>query len=171
MLGVVQTADGLPLYHEVFDGNTAEVTTLKATIEKLVSRLAVKRMIVVADRGLLSQDNLVELQAITLACGAPLEFILAVPGRRYGEVADAVAPLHAAHFSQAQDETLGETLWNGLRLIIAHNLDTATAQTAAPAQTMARLEQQATQWAGKPDAQGDQQGAGRKLPRTGCSLE
>jgi hypothetical protein len=30
MLGVVQTADGLPLYHEVFDGNTAEVGTLNA---------------------------------------------------------------------------------------------------------------------------------------------
>ena len=153
MLGVVQTADGIPLYHEVFDGNTAEVTTLKPTIEKLVSRFAVKRMIVVADRGLLSQDNLAELQAITLACGAPLEFILAVPGRRYGEVADAVAPLHAAHFSQAQDETLGETLWNDLRLIIAHNPDTATAQTAARAQTIAKLEQQATQWAGKLDEQ------------------
>ena len=153
MLGVVQTADGLPLYHEVFDGNTAEVTTLKPTIEKLVSRFAVKRMIVVADRGLLSQDNLAELQAITLPCGTPLEFILAVPGRRYGEVADAVAPLHAAQFGQAKDEMLGETRWNDLRLIVAHNPDTAATQTAARAETMAKLEQQATQWVGKLDEQ------------------
>lgn len=153
MLGVVQTADGLPLYHEVFDGNTAEVTTLKPTIEKLVSRFAVKRMIVVADRGLLSQDNLAELQDITLPCGTPLEFILAVPGRRYGEVADAVAPLHAAQFAQAQDETLGETRWNDLRLIVAHNPDTAAIQTAARVDTMTKLEQQATQWVGKLDEQ------------------
>lgn len=34
MLGVVQTEEGLPLYHEVFDGNTAEVTTLKASDPK-----------------------------------------------------------------------------------------------------------------------------------------
>jgi len=153
MLGVVQTADGLPLYHEVFDGNTAEVTTLKPTIEKLVSRFAVKRMIVVADRGLLSQDNLTELQTITLPCGTPLEFILAVPGRRYGEVADAVAPLHAAQFTQAKDETLGETRWNDLRLIVAHNPETAAAQTAARAETIANLEQQAAQWVGKLDEQ------------------
>ncbi len=153
MLGVVQTADGLPLYHEVFDGNTAEVTTLKPTIEKLVSRFAVKRMIMVADRGLLSQDNLSELQAITLPCGTPLEFILAVPGRRYSEVADAVAPLHATLFAQAKDETLGETLWNDLRLIVAHNPNTAAAQTAARAETIATLEQQATQWVGKLDEQ------------------
>jgi hypothetical protein len=54
MLGVVQTADGLPLYHEVFDGNTAEVTTIKPIIEKIVQRFPVKRVIAVADRGLLS---------------------------------------------------------------------------------------------------------------------
>ena len=153
MLGVVQTADGLPLYHEVFDGNTAEVTTLKPTIAKLVSRFPVKRMIVVADRGLLSQDNLAELQAITLPCGTPLEFILAVPGRRYGELAEAVSPLHAGQFAQAKDETLGETRWTDLRLIVAHNPDTAAAQTAARAETMTKLEQQASQWAGKLDEQ------------------
>jgi len=164
MLGVVQTAEGLPLYHEVFDGNTAEVTTLKPTIEKLVSRFAVKGMIVVADRGLLSQDNLAELQAITLPCGTPLEFILAVPGRRYGEVADVVAPLHAAQFAHAKDETLGETQWNDLRLIVAHNPDTAAAQTAACAETIATLEQQATQRVGKLDEQDTgKRSRGRKL--------
>ncbi len=164
MLGVVQTADGLPLYHEVFDGNTAAVTTLKPTIATLVKRFAVKRMIVVADRGLLSQDNLAELQAITLPCGAPLEFILAVPGRRYGELADVVAPLHAAQFAQAQGETLGETRWNDLRLIVAHNPDTAAAQTAARAETIASLEQQATQWVGKLDEQDSgKRYRGRKL--------
>ena len=168
MLGVVQTADGLPLYHEVFDGNTAEVTTLKPTIEKLVSRFAVKRMIVVADRGLLSQDNLAELQAITLPCGTPLEFILAVPGRRYGEVADAMAPLHAAQFAQAKDETLGETRWNDLRLIVAHNPDTAAAQTTARTERIAKLEQQATQWVGKLDEQDTgKRYRGRKLPDGG----
>ena len=164
MLGVVQTAEGLPLYHEVFDGNTAEVTTLKPMIEKLVSRFVVKRMIVVADRGLLSQDNLAELQAITLPCGTPLEFILAVPGRRYGEVVDVVAPLHAAQFAHAKDETLGETQWNDLRLIVAHNPDTAAAQTAARAETIATLEQQATQWVGKLDEQDTgKRSRGRKL--------
>ncbi len=102
---------------------------------------------------MLSQDNLSELQAITLPCGTPLEFILAVPGRRYSEVADAVAPLHAMLFAQAKDETLGETLWNDLRLIVAHNPNTAAAQTAARAETIATLKQQATQWVGKLDEQ------------------
>jgi transposase len=75
MLGVVQTADGLPLYHEVFDGNTAEVGTLKPVLEKIVQRFPVKRVIAVADRGLLSTDKLAELQAIKLPGGGALEFI------------------------------------------------------------------------------------------------
>jgi len=49
MLGVVQTAEGLPLYHEVFDGNTAEVTTLKGVIQRIVKQFPIKRIIAVAD--------------------------------------------------------------------------------------------------------------------------
>ena len=88
MLGVVQTAEGLPIYHEVFDGNTAETKTLLPTLGKVLERFpTVRRLVLIADRGLLSLDNLAVLQAIRLANGQSLEFILAVPGRRYHEFA------------------------------------------------------------------------------------
>src|SRR3990167_1200707 len=52
MLGVVQTADGLPIYHEVFDGNASEGPTLKPTLERVLQRYPhVRRLVVVADRG------------------------------------------------------------------------------------------------------------------------
>ena len=52
MLGVVQTAEGLPIYHEVFDGNQAEGPTLLPTLRKVLSRFPhIRRLIVVADRG------------------------------------------------------------------------------------------------------------------------
>ena len=35
LLGVVQSADGIPLCHEVFDGDAAEVGTLKPVIDKV----------------------------------------------------------------------------------------------------------------------------------------
>ncbi len=38
MLGVVQTAHGLPIYHEVFDGNTAQTKTLLAILKKVMAR-------------------------------------------------------------------------------------------------------------------------------------
>ena len=121
MLGVVQTVEGLPLYHEVFDGNMAEVNALKPTLEKIVMRFPVKRVIAVADRGLLSTDNLADLQTITLLGDGKLEFILAVPGRRYSEFVELLGPLHAEQFAQARQELLGESTWNGSRLIVAHD--------------------------------------------------
>jgi len=94
MLGVVQTSDGLPIFHEVFEGNTAETKTLRPILKKVLERFPnLGRLILVADRGLLSLDNLEALQAIRLhpakgqapSQAMPLEFIIAMPGRRYTE--------------------------------------------------------------------------------------
>jgi transposase len=55
----VKTADGLPIYHEVFDGNKAEASTLITTVQKVQAQYAhIKRLIMVADVGLLTLDNL-----------------------------------------------------------------------------------------------------------------
>lgn len=169
MLGVVQTADGLPLYHEVFDGNTAEVGTLKPTIEKIIQRFPIKRIIAVADRGLLSTDNLTELQAITLPGGGMLEFILAVPGRRYGDFVELLAPFHAGQCIQARQEILGETKWDKLRLIIAHDPHVALDVGAKRDLVIASLEQKAAEWATKLDGQdGGKKKRGRKLSDGGA---
>ncbi len=169
MLGVVQTAEGLPLYHEVFDGHTAEVTTLKGVIEKIVKRFPIKRVIAVADRGLLSTDNLADLQAVTLPGGGALEFILAVPGRRYGDFVELLAPFHAAHCASARDEVLGEVTWNKLRLIIAHDPQVAQDAGAKRDSRIQELEKQAALWAGKLDSQDEgQRKRGAKLSDGGA---
>jgi transposase len=169
MLGVVQTSEGLPLYHEVFDGNTAEVTTIKGVLEKIVKRFPVKRVIAVADRGLLSTENLADLQGITLAGGGNLEFILAVPGRRYGDFVELLEPLHSEKCISAKEEVLGETVWNKLRLIMAHDPRAAQEASAKRDQRIAQLEQQAAQWAGKLDGQDEgKKQRGRKLSDGGA---
>ena len=173
MLGVVQTADGLPLYHEVFDGNTAEVQTLKPTLQKIVKRFPIKRVIAVADRGLLSTDNLAELQTIELPGGGRLEFILAVPGRRYSDFVELLEPLHQALCADASEkvsgEVLGETVWNGLRLVVAHDPHVAAQATAKRDLQIQTLERQAATWAGKLDAQeGGAVKRGRKLSDGGA---
>jgi len=169
MLGVVQTAEGLPLYHEVFNGNTGEVTTIKGVIEKIVKRFPVKRVIAVADRGLLSTDNLADLQAIVLPGGATLEFILAVPGRRYGDFVDLLEPFHAAHCAKVKEEALGEVTWNKLRLVIAHDPQVALDAGAKRDQRIAELQKQAAQWVGKLDDQdAGKPKRGRKLSDGGA---
>jgi hypothetical protein len=45
MLGLVQMADGIPLYHEVVEGNTAEVSTLKTSLQTVMDRFPIQRVI------------------------------------------------------------------------------------------------------------------------------
>lgn len=121
MLGVVQTAEGLPIYHEVFDGNQAQSPTLMPTLQKVLKRFGhIKRLIVVADRGLLSLDNIDELGKIKLPSGQALEFILAVPGRRCGEFVDVLQAFQG-RATRAEQELIEEASWHDLRLVVAHH--------------------------------------------------
>lgn len=170
MLGMVQTADGLPLYHEVFEGNTAEVNTLQPTVQTIIQRFPVKRIIVVADRGLLSIDNLEELQQITLPSGQPLEFILAVPGRRYSDFEPILEPLQNTLFTEATAEVITESNWQEQRLIIAHDPKRATEETTSRDARIEALEQEAERLAGKLDRQDEGEKArGRKLSDGGAT--
>ena len=70
-------------------------------LSKVLARLPhIKRLIVVADRGPLSLDSLEELTKIALPSQQPLEFILAVPGRR---LVVAHHPQRAAEQSQLRN--------------------------------------------------------------------
>lgn len=170
MLGVVQTAEGLPIYHEVFAGNAPETKTLMPTLTTVLERFpAVRRLILVADRGLLSLDNLDALKAIRLANGQALEFIIAVPGRRYHEFADLLEPFHRQHCTEASEEVTGEVAWNGLRLVLAHDPLTAATQTERRNTRIEELIAQGEQWAGKlVDQDGGIKRRGRKLSDSGA---
>ena len=171
MLGVVQTGDGMPIYHEVFDGNTAEAPTLEPTLKKVLARYPhIKRLVVVADRGLLSLDNLDALSKLSLA-GRPqaLEFILAVPGRRYGEFADLLAPLSDACAGDTGGQSVQEIQWQGHRLVVAHDPLQGAEHTAERQARIDALHQRAAQLAGKLDAQDEGKvQRGRKLSDSGA---
>lgn len=170
MLGVVQTAEGLPIYHEVFDGNTAETRTLLPTLSKVLERFpSVQRLVLVADRGLLSLDNLEALKAVRLTSGKPLEFIVAVPGRRYNEFIDLLAPFHEQQCVTATQEVISEQAWNDLRLVIAHDPMTAAQKTQQRNERIDALTRQADQWTGKlTDQDEGVKHRGRKLSDSGA---
>lgn len=164
VLGVVQTADGLPIYHEVFEGNVAEVKTLRATLDTVMARYPIRRVIAVADRGLLSLDNLEELQGLMTPVGEPLEFILAVPGRRYPDFVDTLRDFHNTQCQPADQEVLGEFRWNALRLVVAHDPRMAAEKTAERDRRIKALEDQAAEWVDKLDTQDSgTRGRGRPL--------
>jgi transposase len=58
VLGLLTDTSGIPLCFEVHPGNTFEGKTLDCIVERISSKLSVRRFIFVADRGLFSFDNL-----------------------------------------------------------------------------------------------------------------
>ena len=132
VLGVIQTAQGLPIAHQVHAGNIGEVGTLIPMIEATLARYALKRVVLVADRGLLSLDNLAAIEALRTTAALPIEYIVAVPGRRYGEFAEVVR-------NTQLNDGIGDTTWQSRRLVIAHDPVRAQAQHAARRETIARI--------------------------------
>jgi transposase len=63
VIGLLVTGDGIPIAHHVFSGNTSDVSTLPGVMEDLQARFGVGRIALVADRGLISEDNLDEVAA------------------------------------------------------------------------------------------------------------
>ena len=169
MLGVVQTGDGLPIYHEVFAGNTAESPTLLPTLKTVLERFpSIRRVVLVADRGLLSLDNLEALSEIRLESGEPLEFVLAVPGRRYREFADLMGEFQV-QCVEAEQEIVGELPWRELRLVVAHHPEIARDAQALRRERIETLEAQAKAWVGKLDAQdAGVKARGKKLSDSGA---
>ncbi len=133
VLGVIQTAEGLPIAHEVHAGNVGEVSTLLPAIEKAIARYRIERVVLVADRGLLSLDNLDAVEALRTATGQAVEYILAVPARRYADFGDLVA-------NMPLDAGVGESIWQGRRLVVAHDSGRAAEQSARRRALIASIE-------------------------------
>ena len=148
VLGVVQSAEGLPLMHTVHPGNVSETKTLQGMLQKVLTRFPVQRIILVADRGLLSLKNIGELSELADRGNRKLEFILAVPARRYAELTETFESL-------AFDEAgLAESTFSDHRLIVAHDPVRAKEQTDRRRARIRELEGLAEKTVAKLDAQG-----------------
>lgn len=69
-LAIIATQEGLPISYELFKGNTYEGHTLIPTLHKLRTVYDIARVVVVADSGLMSRDNIAAIKA------AGLEYVM-----------------------------------------------------------------------------------------------
>jgi len=175
LLSVVQTAEGLPISHRVWGGNVAETSTLASAIAEVTRNYPVQRIILVADRGLLSVDNLAMLDGLKVG-NQPLEYIVAVPGRRYAEFVDVLAEVQPLCVG-ADAELIGEVPWTPAkakdspkkRLVWAHDPQRAVEQSTQRELRMAELLSRAEHSAAKLDAQDEgKKSKGRKLSDAGA---
>ena len=70
VLGLLIDKDGIPVGYELFPGSTYDGKSVPAILKKLKTKYQVGRIVFVADRGMLSQDNIREIEK------AQMEFVL-----------------------------------------------------------------------------------------------
>jgi transposase len=95
LVGVLMTKEGIPVTHQVFPGNTADINTFKKVIRDTKERFCLKRVIFVGDRGMVSPTFLDELdkERIAYIAGVKMRKSTAVnavlkTGGRYKKVSD-----------------------------------------------------------------------------------
>lgn len=62
VLSLIISHQGYPFYWEVMEGNTADVNTIKGLLEKVKSEFNLKEITLVFDRGMVSEDNLSQIE-------------------------------------------------------------------------------------------------------------
>jgi transposase len=62
VLGLLVSTGGYPLAYEIFEGNKFEGHTMLPVIEAFKTKYQLKELVVIADAGLMSNDNIAELQ-------------------------------------------------------------------------------------------------------------
>ena len=144
VLGLVMTRDGIPLCHHVFPGETPDKVTLKEVIWDLKSRFPISRCVVVADRGLLTEDNLEVLTE------AELDYIVARPLRRNKisreailaarpKIKEKLRQWQRAKRAVAERQCFVDVVCDGRRFVVAHSEEIArqTKKTRAAALSQA----------------------------------
>jgi len=96
VVGVVM-ANGFPIAHHVFPGNTADKSTLQEVVSDLEERFGLKRVMVVSDRGLVSDEN------VDFLSKRGFGYLLGVPGRRCDQAADVLKALDDSQWQRVDE--------------------------------------------------------------------
>jgi transposase len=119
--GLLCTREGLPLAVEVFDGNTADPSTLRAQVEKVKERFAISRMVLVGDRGMITSARIRDdLRP------AGLDWITCLRAPAIQALARDDGPLQLSLFDERDlAEIIAPDMFPGERLIVCRNRDLA----------------------------------------------
>ena len=111
VLGLLVSVDGYPMAYEIFEGNKFEGYTMLPIIDGFKQRYNLEKLVVVADSGLLSSDNINQL------CSKGYEFIL---GARIKSESHAIKKKITDFDYSKQSEQLIEKEDN-LRLLVTYS--------------------------------------------------
>ena len=115
VIGMVMTPEGIPLCHHVFPGNTTDKTTVTDVVKDLKERFALRRIVFVGDRGMLSDLNLEGL------IDEQLGFIVAHPLRRNHHAKEVIGSLGLKFDRNSTKEQFLEEERQAFRFVVAYS--------------------------------------------------
>jgi hypothetical protein len=133
ILGIVMRRDGLPLACEVWPGNTADVTRLSVIAEILKKRFGIHRVVVVCDRGMVSQKNLRQLTELGY------QYIIGIRMRGFVEAREEVLGRAGRFKTVADNLRVKEVLVSDRRYVVCFNPEEAEKARADREKILAAL--------------------------------
>ncbi len=130
VVAAVLDGEGRPLCCELWPGNTTDVTTLVPIVDRLQSRFGIRRVCIVADRGMVSQKTIEALES----AGRRWHYILGARMRNQKEVRQEVLSrggrfreVHPARIKQKDPSPLKvkEVIVEGRRYVVCLNEEEA----------------------------------------------
>jgi transposase len=153
----VAMANGAPITHHVWPGNTADSATLSHVLDDLQKRFDIEEATVVADRGLITPENLEELEV------RDWTYILATNRRGDNEIADLIAQDVPGEADQRASVVKQP---DGRRYVLCLNAERRTADLAKLAAKQTEMEEELAALA---DQYADSHtGRGRPMTPTGA---
>jgi len=114
VIGVLMTREGIPIAHHVFPGNTADITAFRYAVKDVKERFPLGKVIIVADRGVVSEALLETLDA------EGQEYIVGIPLRKW-KVAEEVLGQGGEYQKVADNLEVKEVEKDSKHYIICYN--------------------------------------------------
>src|SRR5690606_24002989 len=132
VLGLLVSKGGYPLAYEIFKGNQFEGHTMLPVLERFRKRYQIAKMVIIADAGLLSKEN------ISLLDEGGYEYIL---GARIKTMnASVQEQIHGLKLQNGQSVAI--KLQEGRHLIVSHSQSRATKDAHNRARGIVKIEKQ-----------------------------
>jgi transposase len=134
--GLLCAPDGCPVAVEVFDGNTGDPTTLAAQINKLKQRFGLDHVVLVGDRGMITEARLTEDIK-----SAGLDWITALRAPAIKELLTS-GILQLTLFDQRDMASITSPDFPGERLVVCRNPDLAAERARKREELLAATEKE-----------------------------
>ena len=138
VLCVAVDGRGWPVAWEIYPGNTADVKTFVKIIAVLRERFKIGRVVVVADRGMISRKTIEELSGHETA---PFDFILGCRMRRQKEITEEVLSRGGRYQKVAANLLVKEVTVDKRRYVVCFNPEEAKKDVEVRKAILAKLEE------------------------------